>query len=126
MKETTNFKRRCYNFIIQKLVSDFYNKFISWKTKNSLTESTCDEMLQLLSSSGITPLPKRVKSLCKTKNENFQSNGKSNMDYCYIGIKSNINNIIENLPSDFICNSKIINLSLNVDGVSCFRSSSKS
>nr|XP_047133576.1 uncharacterized protein LOC124811643 [Hydra vulgaris] len=88
-------------------------------TRNRWTRSSVNELLSILRENG-SSLPKDARTLLKTPRK-IAKEIKCGGDYAYYGIYKGIKSVLD----DKSCAGNVIKLSINIDGIPLFKSSSK-
>ena len=91
-----------------------------WATKNSITRSATNELLEILRQQGLY-LPKDARTLLGTP-QGVQIAEKCGGTYHYFGTECNIVNVLKQNP-DFIRKDEYsISMTINIDGIPLFKS----
>ena len=94
----------------------------SWACEHHLTMAATNHILLILRNHGHKELPKDSRTLLSTPRK-VPLKHKCGGDYFYIGLKSLIKSKLEEFSSHDINSLKTINLFINIDGISLFKSS---
>ena len=107
--------------------NDFQSELKSLFVQFNVSHNFITALLILLKNKGISNLPSTAKTFLKTNN--FKSNNiqlKSNVEYYYFGVELMITKYFIKYFDNYLYDSNILHISINVDGLPLFKSSSKS
>lgn len=97
----------------------------TWSNLFQIKHNAIDALLKLLRQYGHNYLPRTARTLLKTTRE-VQTETKSGMEYVHLGLKNQLDKYLQNYPVGTIENVNTLNLSLNIDGLPLFNSTTKS
>ena len=100
-------------------VPQLHKELAACATQNRWTRSSINDLLNILRINGLD-VPKDARTLLKTPTR-IETYEKCGGDYAYFGISNGIRSVINEHNS----NNNVLSLSINIDGVPLFRSSSK-
>jgi hypothetical protein len=106
-------------------ISDFKADMRQWATKYLIKQNAIDALLKLEKKHGRSDLPSCARTLLGTA-QNIETTQISGMDYVYFGIKEELCKILQNYDPKLIDTCNSFELSMNVDGIPLFKSSSAS
>ena len=104
--------------------TDLEHGLIAWVNEFKIVHNAVDRLLRLLQHAGHR-VPLTARSLLKTV-KTVPTSVKSNMDYVYFDTEKQLQKFVHQLPSDSRNILKELEISLNIDGLPLFKSSSTS
>jgi hypothetical protein len=103
----------------------FKEDLAQWAIENQIRQNATDALLKLLHEHGNDDLPMCAKTLLKTTRTVLTCN-KSGMEYAYLGIENQIVHLFNRNVYAELDSCDTVELSLNIDGIPLFNSSSSS
>ena len=109
---------------IQREDISFRKEIIAWANTYQIKHNAIDSLLKLLRKNGHHELPASAKTLLKTVRD-IMLDTKSDMQYTFFGVESEIVKNLDKYPQEIKDNIDFLDISLNVDGLPLFSSSSQ-
>lgn len=103
--------------------SHFPDDLVCLINKHQAKHSFVDDLLKLLRKNGHPDLPATARTLLKTQ-RHVMTQEKSGMEYAYLDFKDSLSRNLNKYPEDVIQNIDNVEISLNIDGLPLFSSTS--
>ncbi|CAC5378361.1 unnamed protein product [Mytilus coruscus] len=97
----------------------------AWINEFQIKHNAVDNLLKILQKHGHSDIPSTARTILKTK-RNIVTEMKSGMEYLYYSLSDQLINVIDKYPQEVRDNITNLEISLNIDGLPLFKSSSKS
>lgn len=97
----------------------------AWINEFQIKHNAVDNLLKIFQKHCHSDIPSTARTLLKTK-RNIKTEMKSGMEYLYYSLSNQLINVIDKYPQEVRDNITNLEISLNIDGLPLFKSSSKS